>query len=234
MLAACWSYLARQSTMADAYSMLFVLLLLASAVCVLRNAVRLLRRRTTAAEARHRISRDLAWILAFTAALLIADGLLMLLCDCSFRNVSNELRWWPSLMHLPAVLHRLLLAVVFGLCAFVCWSPRAQAFCRRPFAALRHASASVRPPQAAGVWVIVFVFLTGALGLLVTFGRSALWFFSARYWEDFQDGRGLDARDLDYLGQILLALPAAWGLAMLAGHLCARRRKLPGGHRPLL
>ncbi len=115
-------------------------------------------------------------------------------------------------------------AVGFGLCAFAFWSPRAHAFCRRPFGALRDASAAIRPPQAAGVWVLVFVFLFGALCLLVTGARSALWFFSARHWEDFEQGSGLDARDLDQLGQILLALPAAWGLAMLAGHLCARRR----------
>lgn len=224
MLTACPPRLVRQPVMADAYFRLSALLLLAAAACVLRRAVALLRRRTTGAEALQRLLRDLALILAFTVALLLADGLLMLLCDCSFLNVSHQLRWWPSLLHLPAVLHRLLLAVGFGLCAFACWSPRVQEFCRRPFGALHNASADARPPQAAGVWILVFVFLSGALGLLVTSARSALWFFSARHWEDFQDCRGLDGRGLDQLGQFLLALPAAWGLAMLAGHLYAHRR----------
>lgn len=210
--------------MADAYFRLSALLLLAAAVCVLRSAVGLLRRRTTRAQALQRVLRNFAWIQAFTMAMLLADGLLMLLCDCSLRNVSNELRWWPSLLHLPAVLHRLLLAVGFGLCAFACWSPRAHTFCRRPFRSLQSASASVRPPQAAGVWVLVFSFLFGALALLLAGARSALWFSSSRHWEDFELGRGLDGRDLDQLGQLLSAPPAAWGLAMLAGHLCARRR----------
>ena len=210
--------------MADAYFRLSALLLLAAAVCVLPSAVGLLRRRTTRAQALQRVLRNFAWIQAFTMAMLLADGLLMLLCDCSLRNVSNELRWWPSLLHLPAVLHRLLLAIGFGLFAFACWSPRTHRFCRRPFRSLQSASASVRPPQATGVWVLVVFFLIGALSLLLTGAQSTLWFFTSRHWEDFELGRGLDGRDLDQLGQILTALPAAWGLAMLAGHLCARRR----------
>lgn len=210
--------------MADAYSFIAELLLLASAVCVLRSVVQRLRGRFTAAEARQRVSRDFAWILSFTAAVLLADSLLLLLCDCSFQDVSHELRWWPSLLHQPAVLHRLYLVVGCGLGAFVLYSPSARALCRRPFGALGDARTGIRPPQPAGIWVIVSALLLGAVSIFVLGARSMLWFLSSGHWERLVNGRGLDARDLERFVYVLMALPAAWGLAMLAGRLGARRR----------
>ncbi len=210
--------------MADAYFFLFALLVLALTAAVVRGAVRLLRQRPGNAPQRDRFLRDLAWVLVIVVILLVTECLLMLLCDCSFRNFDSELRWYPSLLWEGAIVQRLVLAGGAALGAFAMWSPRTRALCLRPFTALATAYARRAPAQPRGVWVVTIAIALVALVLFLTSLQALPWFFSAWQWENFRSRRGIDSADLTQIGQVVLTLPIAWALAMLACHLCGRRR----------
>ncbi|MCB9876044.1 MAG: hypothetical protein H6835_00450 [Planctomycetes bacterium] len=207
--------------MVDLPALLLLSLVLLLAAVALTGVVGLLRGRRPPAEVAQGVQRAVAWILICAAGLLLAEGALLALADCSFRDFERELRWAPSLRHVGSFAHHLLLAAGLGVLAAVLWSPATRRAARRPFAALRcpPAAAARRLPGLAVMVVALFV----AALLAALRGLGAIgWICSGEHWELLTRGREPDALDLARVAP-LFGLPVAWALALLATRLRARR-----------
>ncbi|MCA8951410.1 MAG: hypothetical protein KDE27_18020, partial [Planctomycetes bacterium] len=210
--------------MADAYSILLVLLLLLALVSAAAGALAAVRRREPPAQVRAGALRGVAWILGLAVVLLLGDCVLLLLCDCSLRDFTRELRWWPSLQHASAVVHRLALAAGAGLAAAALAFPAIRGACRRPLTSLRNANARRAAAPLPGSWVLAITLALGAVALLGAAMQDLAWLVSADHWQAFEHARGLDDLDLGRIVRPLAALPLAWGSTRLALGLLGQER----------